>query len=120
MNHRQKQSPITNSGVLFTIISAVCFLFGGVSALGVNWGTMATHQLPPKTVVEMLKDNNIKKVKLFDADTNTMGALAGSGVEVMVAIPNDLLQAMGTYQRAKDWVQRNVSRFNFNDGVKIK
>uniref|UniRef100_A0A1J3FDZ1 glucan endo-1,3-beta-D-glucosidase n=1 Tax=Noccaea caerulescens TaxID=107243 RepID=A0A1J3FDZ1_NOCCA len=120
MNHRQKQSPITNSAVLFTIISAVCFFFGGVSALGVNWGTMATHQLPPKTVVEMLKDNNIKKVKLFDADTNTMGALAGSGVEVMVAIPNDLLKAMGTYQRAKDWVQRNVSRFNFNDGVKIK
>lgn len=120
MNHRLKQSPITNTTVVFIIISAVCFFSGDVYGLGVNWGTMATHQLPPKTVVEMLKDNNIQKVKLFDADTNTMGALAGSGVEVMVAIPNDLLQAMGNYQRAKDWVQRNVSRFNFNDGVKIK
>lgn len=111
---------MTSSAVFFIIISTVCFSSGGVSALGVNWGTMASHQLPPKTVVRMLTDNNIKKVKLFDADTDTMGALAGSGVEVMVAIPNDLLQAMGTYQRAKDWVQRNVSRFNFNDGVKIK
>lgn len=120
MNHRRKQSHITNSAAFFIGVVIISAFSGGVSALGVNWGTMATHQLPPKTVVEMLRDNNIEKVKLFDADTKTMGALAGSGVEVMVAIPNDLLQAMGNYQRAKDWVQRNVTRFNFNNGVKIK
>ncbi|KAJ0243412.1 X8 domain-containing protein [Hirschfeldia incana] len=79
---------------------------------------MATHQLPPKTVVQMLKDNNVQEVKLFDADTNTMVALAGSGIEVMVAIPNDQLKAMGSYNRAKDWVRRNMTRFN--DDVKIK
>ncbi|CAH2051453.1 unnamed protein product [Thlaspi arvense] len=45
-----------------------------VDGLGVNWGTMATHKLPPKTVVKMLKDNNINKVKLFDADETTIGA----------------------------------------------
>ncbi|XP_013744444.1 glucan endo-1,3-beta-glucosidase 8-like [Brassica napus] len=90
-----------------------------VDGLGVNWGTMATHKLPPKTVVQMLKDNNINKVKLFDADETTMGALAGSGLEVMVAIPNDQLKVMGSYDRAKDWVRKNVTRYNFNGGVNI-
>ena len=52
--------------------------------LGVNWGTQATHKLPPDTVVQMLKDNGIQKVKLFDADESTMSALAGTGIEVMV------------------------------------
>ncbi|CAN4096939.1 unnamed protein product [Withania somnifera] len=92
----------------------------GVDGLGVNWGTMATHKLPPKTVVQMLKDNGIQKVKLFDADQSTMSALAGTDIEVMVAIPNDQLSSMNDYDRAKDWVRRNVTRYNFKGGVNIK
>ncbi|KAG2686305.1 hypothetical protein I3760_09G000800 [Carya illinoinensis] len=91
-----------------------------VEGLGVNWGTMATHKLPPDTVVKMLKDNGIKKVKLFDAEQSTMSALAGSDIEVMVAIPNDQLAVMNSYSRAKQWVQRNVTRYLFNGGVNIK
>ncbi|KAL0334273.1 UNVERIFIED_CONTAM: Glucan endo-1,3-beta-glucosidase 8 [Sesamum angustifolium] len=91
-----------------------------VESLGVNWGTMATHKLPPKVVVQMLTDNGIKKVKLFDADQSTMSALAGTDIEVMVAIPNDQLSAMGSYDRAKEWVKRNITRYNFNGGVNIK
>ncbi|XP_022932796.1 glucan endo-1,3-beta-glucosidase 8-like [Cucurbita moschata] len=91
-----------------------------IEGLGVNWGTMANHKLPPKTVVQMFKDNGIQKVKLFDADQSSMGALAGTGIEVMVAIPNDQLVAMGDYNRAKQWVQRNVSRYTFDGGVTIK
>lgn len=91
-----------------------------VESLGVNWGTMATHKLPPKVVVQMLKDNGIQKVKLFDADQSTMSALAGSGIEVMVAIPNDQLSVMNSYKRAQKWVQRNVTRYNFHGGVDIK
>ncbi|RXI00351.1 hypothetical protein DVH24_037899 [Malus domestica] len=45
----------------------------GVEGLGVNWGTMATHKLLPEMV------------KLFDAEESTMSALAGSGLEVMIA-----------------------------------
>ncbi|KAL1554544.1 glucan endo-1,3-beta-glucosidase 8-like [Salvia divinorum] len=88
--------------------------------LGVNWGTMANHKLPPKTVVQLLKDNGINKVKLFDADQSTMSALAGSGIEVMIAIPNAELSAMNNYNRAKEWVRRNVTRYNFQGGVTIK
>ncbi|KAG6413589.1 hypothetical protein SASPL_126303 [Salvia splendens] len=88
--------------------------------LGVNWGTMANHKLPPKTVVQLLKDNGITKVKLFDADQSTMSALAGSGIEVMIAIPNAELSAMNNYNRAKEWVRRNVTRYNFQGGVTIK
>lgn len=92
----------------------------GVDGLGVNWGTMATHKLPPKSVVQMLKDNGIQKVKLFDADQSTMSALAGTDIEVMIAIPNDQLSSMNDYDRAKDWVRRNVTRYNFKGGVNIK
>ncbi|XP_020095494.1 glucan endo-1,3-beta-glucosidase 8-like [Ananas comosus] len=91
-----------------------------IEGLGMNWGTMATHPLPPKIVVQVLKDNGIKRVKLFDADPSTMSALAGSGIEVMVAIPNNMLAAMNDYNAAKKWVDRNVSRYNFDGGVTVK
>lgn len=45
---------------------------------------------------------------------------AGTDIEVMVAIPNDQLLAMTDYDRAKDWVRRNVTRYDFKNGVNIK
>jgi hypothetical protein len=105
----------------FLVIGAVLgYICVCVEGLGVNWGTMATHKLPPKAVVQMLKDNGIKKVKLFDAEQSTMSALAGSDIEVMIAIPNDQLAVMTNYDRAKQWVKKNVTRYHFNGGVNIK
>ncbi|KAK4749839.1 hypothetical protein SAY87_027288 [Trapa incisa] len=98
----------------------VCILGRSVEGLGVNWGRMAAHKLPPKTVVKMLKDNGIQKVKLFEVDTSTMDALAGSEIEVMVAIPNSDLATMNSYQSAKNWVKKNVTNYNVEGGVKIK
>ncbi|KAH9770477.1 glucan endo-1,3-beta-glucosidase 8 [Citrus sinensis] len=62
---------------------------------------LTSHQLPSKTIVQMLKDNGISKVKLFDADQDTMTTLAGSDIEVMVAIPNKELLDMNSYDRVK-------------------
>ncbi|XP_078430868.1 O-Glycosyl hydrolases family 17 protein [Wolffia australiana] len=95
-------------------------LWVGGEGLGVNWGTQASHQLPPKTVVQMLKDNGFNRVKLFDADPVTMKALAGSGLEVMVAIPNKDLEFMTDYDGAKSWVKRSVTRYLFDGGVDIR
>lgn len=109
--------------IWFSVVCSLSLLLrflSVVQGLGVNWGTQATHQLPPNVVVQMLKDNGIDKVKLFDSAESTMKALAGSGIEVMVAIPNDQLAAMTDYKRAQQWVTRNITRFNFNGGVNIK
>ncbi|KAK2397051.1 glucan endo-1,3-beta-glucosidase [Trifolium repens] len=96
-------------------------IFWYVEGLGVNWGTQATHPLKPDTVVQMLKDNGIEKVKLFDADEETMSALGGSGIEVMVAIPNNQLAEMADYDRALQWVRKNVTSYNYKSGgVNIK
>ncbi|CAN1245690.1 Glucan endo-1,3-beta-glucosidase 8 [Linum grandiflorum] len=103
------------------LLWSCCLLFlSSVDGLGVNWGTMASHKLDPNAVVKLLENNGIQKVKLFDADANTMNAIAGSSLEVMVAIPNDQLQSMTRYGNAQEWVKRNISRYVFNGGAKIK
>jgi hypothetical protein len=96
-------------------------LVGWVQGLGVNWGTMATHPLSPDIVVQMLKDNGITKVKLFDAEEHTMKALANTGIQVMVGIPNDQLQMIATSTKdAANWVETNVTEFNLDGSVDIR
>ncbi|XP_071698098.1 glucan endo-1,3-beta-glucosidase 6-like [Rutidosis leptorrhynchoides] len=81
-----------------------------VNGIGANWGTQSSHPLPPETVVRMLVENGIQKVKLFDADYGALRALSKSGIQVMVGIPNDLLATMaGSMKAADKWVSKNVS-----------
>jgi hypothetical protein len=93
----------------------------GVSALGVNWGTQAFNQLPPSDVVKLMQTNGIKKAKIFDADYDVVRSMAGSGIELMVAAPNNLLSSLASDPAAAAaWVKQNVTQFLFQGGVDIK
>ncbi|KAG9442476.1 hypothetical protein H6P81_018330 [Aristolochia fimbriata] len=108
--------------VLFLLVVATPWCGQCSDGVGVNWGRMATHQLPPQMVVQMLKDNGFKELKLFDADAEIfMNALWGSGIEVIVGIPNYMLQSISEDPLvAVDWVEQNVTRYIYDGGVKIR
>lgn len=93
---------------------------GSVVGIGVNWGTQDTHAIPPATVVKMIKDNGIQKVKLFDADYNILNALSKSGLQVMVGIPNEMLSDLAkSVAVAENWVSKNISS-HVSNGVDIR
>lgn len=104
------------------LFSVLVFVWvGWVQGLGVNWGTLSTHPLPPDIVVQMLKDNGITRVKLFDAEEHTMKALANTKIEVMAGIPNDQLQTMATSKKAAaNWVEANATEFSLDGGVNLR
>lgn len=92
-----------------------------VQGLACNWGSRASHPLPAKIVVQLLRDNGFDKVKLFEADPEPLKALGHSGIEVMVGIPNDLLLPLASnVQAAINWVSQNVSTFISKYGVDIR
>ncbi|KAL4202833.1 hypothetical protein AMTRI_Chr02g265550 [Amborella trichopoda] len=99
----------------FPVIIRICFvrfLVGFAHGLGANWGIQSTHPLNPSIVVNLLKENRFQKVKLFNADAETMNALGKSGLQVMVGIPNDVLAKLATsVKAAEDWVLKNVSSY---------
>ncbi|CAM8901238.1 unnamed protein product [Rhodiola kirilowii] len=97
---------------MLLMVVVVVFVTGfvGVNGIGANWGTQASHPLPANTVVQLLKDNGIMKVKLFDADYHNLRILGNTGIEVMVGIPNDKLSSLASSQKAADkWVADNVT-----------
>ncbi|KAG8661331.1 hypothetical protein MANES_02G225300v8 [Manihot esculenta] len=106
--------------VAITSISLLCVV-STVSGIGANWGTQASHPLAPETVVRLLRENGIQKVKLFDADYDTLRALGKSNIEVMVGIPNDMLLSMATSMKAAEkWVSKNVSTHISTNNVNIR
>ncbi|XP_020584308.1 glucan endo-1,3-beta-glucosidase 9 [Phalaenopsis equestris] len=107
--------------VLFLLLAAVLSPAGKwwAVAVGVNWGTSSSHPLPPEKVVSgLLHSNNITNVKLFDADPAVLESLAGSGINVMVGIPNSMLAPLNSSKKAAaSWVHDNITRYFPNGGV---
>ncbi|KAG8375298.1 hypothetical protein BUALT_Bualt10G0085800 [Buddleja alternifolia] len=113
--------PLRMNYGLAAIGVVLLFMVNNVSSIGANWGTQTTHNLHPTIVVKLLRDNGIQKVKLFDAEARVLSALGGSGIEVMVGIPNEMLATLASSMSAADrWVERNVSAHVSSNNVDIK
>lgn len=107
--------------VLALAVFKVLFSINTVHGIGVNWGTQSSHLLPPPTVVKLLRDNGIQKLKLFDAESNVLKALGGSGIQVMVGIPNEMLSSLAnSMDAAERWVEKNVSAYVSSNSVDIR
>lgn len=116
----KSQHGMMSTKLLLFCLVAACLVVEGVG-LGCNWGTRATHPLSPNIVVKLLKDNGFNKVKLFEADHGALKALGNSGIQVMVGIPNELLEPFASsVQAAVNWVTQNVSTFVSSYGTNIR
>ncbi|KAL5981363.1 hypothetical protein ACLOJK_015418 [Asimina triloba] len=110
-----------STSLLLSFLLLVSSFVGTQSGIGVNWGAISSHRLSPSVVVDLLKQNKISKVKLFDADPAALRALMGSGIQVMVGISNDLLGTLASSTAAADlWVRQNVLRYVGKNGADIR
>ncbi|CAA0839193.1 O-Glycosyl hydrolases family 17 protein [Striga hermonthica] len=111
----------TTSWVGFMLLATLSITGHMAEGLGVNWGTQAAQNLNPGVVAQLLRDNKINKVKLFDSDAWTVNFFKGMDIEVMLGIPNNQLSSLARdYDKAKDWVKNHVAKHLYNGGVNIK
>ncbi|XP_057419467.1 glucan endo-1,3-beta-glucosidase 5-like [Lotus japonicus] len=108
-------------GAVFLLMLAWNCVPMAESAIGVNWGTVSFRKLKPSTVVDLLRDNKIPKVKLFETEHGVLKALMGSGIQVMLGIPNEMLPLLSSSSSASDsWVRQNVSAYMGKGGADIR
>ncbi|CAN6279850.1 unnamed protein product [Urochloa humidicola] len=80
--------------------------------VGVNYGRVANNLPNPAAVVQLLKQQGITQVKLYDAEPTVLRALANTGIKVVVALPNEQLAAAASRASyALLWVRRNVAAY---------
>nr|XP_043611335.1 glucan endo-1,3-beta-glucosidase 9 [Erigeron canadensis] len=83
-----------------------------VQPIGINWGTAASHPLPPSKVVDLLKLNKITKIKLFDSNPQVLESLQNSNIDVTLGIPNSMLHSLNSsLKAAESWVHDNLTRY---------
>ncbi|XP_010552278.1 PREDICTED: glucan endo-1,3-beta-glucosidase 4-like [Tarenaya hassleriana] len=90
--------------ILFALLSCTNGAF-----VGVNLGTDITKMPSPSDVVSLLKSHQITHIRLYNADSHMLKALANSNIEVMVGVTNDELISIGRNpSSAASWISENV------------
>ncbi|XP_073015445.1 glucan endo-1,3-beta-glucosidase 14-like isoform X1 [Primulina eburnea] len=79
---------------------------------GVNYGRIADNIPAPESVVTLLKAAKIKNIRIYDPDHGVLRAFKGSGIELIVGLPNEFLRDMSIgLDHAMAWVKENVEPF---------
>ncbi|XP_021635191.2 glucan endo-1,3-beta-glucosidase-like [Hevea brasiliensis] len=78
--------------------------------VGICYGRVASNLPPPSTVVNLLKSNGINDVRIFDADPETLLSFSGTGISLMVGVPNESLPSLanGNADTSAQWLQSNI------------
>ncbi|XVE54444.1 hypothetical protein DITRI_Ditri03aG0081900 [Diplodiscus trichospermus] len=76
---------------------------------GINYGRIANNIPSPEEVVTLLKAAKIKNIRIYDADQSVLKAFSGTGLEIVVGLPNgNLRDVSANADHAMNWVKDNV------------
>ncbi|KAL4564011.1 hypothetical protein LXL04_028060 [Taraxacum kok-saghyz] len=79
---------------------------------GINYGRIADNIPSPKQVVRLLKSAKIKNVRIYDYDHTVLDAFKGSGLDLVIGLPNGMVKEMSTNpDHALTWVKDNVQSY---------
>ncbi|KAL5563558.1 hypothetical protein UlMin_033305 [Ulmus minor] len=96
-------------GSLF-FLSIIAHVLGAF--VGINIGTDVSNLPSEAEIVAILKAHQFKHVRLYNADSRLLKALAGSGIEVMVGVTNEEVLGIGESPSvAAAWINRNVAAY---------
>ncbi|CAL9246063.1 unnamed protein product [Arabidopsis halleri] len=87
--------------------------------VGVCYGRNGNNLPSAAETVELFKQKNIRRVRLYTPDHDVLDALRGSNIEVTLGLPNSYLQSVASSQsQANTWVQTNV--MNYANSVRFR
>ncbi|KAL2654282.1 hypothetical protein R1flu_022410 [Riccia fluitans] len=92
----------------------------GSRAIGVDFGQDSNELRSMNDIVGFLLQKNLKKIRLYHSQPETMRAFQGKGIELILSIPNDDLKGSGMAwnQAGADWwVSQNIDPYISNTPI---
>ncbi|XP_047324156.1 glucan endo-1,3-beta-glucosidase 4-like [Impatiens glandulifera] len=84
----------------------------GSAFIGLNIGTQLSGLPPAPEIVNILKQNQITHVRLFNADAHLLEALSNTSIQVIVGVTNEEVLEIGEYpSKAASWINKNVAAY---------
>lgn len=98
--------------MLFTSQIAPLTVDAFTGTYGINYGRIADNIPTPEKVVQLLRAAKIRNVRIFDFDHSVIQAFSGTGLELVVGLPNGYLKDMSANaDHAFSWVKDNIQQF---------
>uniref|UniRef100_A0A9I9E703 glucan endo-1,3-beta-D-glucosidase n=1 Tax=Cucumis melo TaxID=3656 RepID=A0A9I9E703_CUCME len=98
--------------IISTFTAALLTVEAFTGTYGINYGRIANNIPSPDKVVTLLRAAKIKNVRIYDADHSVLKAFSGTGLEIVISIPNENLKDMSANEdHAMNWVKQNVQPF---------
>ncbi|VVB05978.1 unnamed protein product [Arabis nemorensis] len=116
-----KSSFLASLAPLLLLLSffMVSFFDTAVGQIGVCYGRLGNNLPRPADTVALFRRRNIRRMRIYDPDQETLLALRGSNIELLLGVPNPDLQRVASSQAEADrWVNNNVR--NYSNGVKFR
>lgn len=79
------------------------------SKIGICYGRNGDDLPTPDKAAELIKQHNIKYVRIYDSNIQVLKAFANTGVELMIGVPNSDLLAFSQFQSNVDsWLKNSI------------
>ncbi|CAN7135180.1 unnamed protein product [Brassica rapa subsp. narinosa] len=103
------------SPMLMLLLSLLMASFFDTTAgqIGVCYGEYGNNLPSNSEAVAMYKQYNIRRMRMYGPNPNALDALRGSGIELILDVPNgDLQRIADSKTEASTWVRDNVQKYN--------
>ncbi|KAJ4869731.1 Glycosyl hydrolase superfamily protein [Raphanus sativus] len=94
--------------ILLLALFATIFSPTSGEPVGVCYGMMGNNLPSKPDTIALFRQNNIRRVRLYDPNPEALNALKNTGIEVMVGVPNSDLPSLTNPSSARAWLQNNV------------
>ncbi|KAL9690998.1 hypothetical protein QQ045_011415 [Rhodiola kirilowii] len=92
----------------FCVLSAP----SGAHSIGVCYGLLGNNLPSRQNVINLYRSRNIKAMRLYGPDHQAFQALRGTNIELILDIPRESLQPLGSDAgAASQWVQTHIRSF---------
>ncbi|KZV16590.1 glucan endo-1,3-beta-glucosidase 8-like [Dorcoceras hygrometricum] len=79
--------------------------------IGINWGRLSSQRLIPSMVVDLLLQNDITNVRIFQQSANVLEAFSDSGIRVTVGLSNSLLDRYMNESTLQWWIEDKILKY---------
>ncbi|XP_073153401.1 glucan endo-1,3-beta-glucosidase 5-like [Henckelia pumila] len=92
-------------------ILGLCMISCADAFIGMNWGRLGSQTMLPSMVVDLLLQNNIKEVRVFQQGINVLEAFYNSGIVATTGISNSVLDNYQNLSTVQWWIGEKILKY---------